>query len=156
MRRSEGPNLLAARLARPEKTPEEKSDSFELAWLCADVCWSMRAVNVSVYDVRKLTTIADYYVLCTAASAAHARGVSEEVSRTAKKHGHKKLGVEGQKEGAWVLVDLVDVVVHVFREEARNYYDLELLWGDADQYLWKDELREDQAPPAKDDEYWDS
>ncbi len=90
-----------------------------------------KAQDVVALDVRALTSFADTFVLATGTSDRHVRSVADGVLEASKAAGHPALGVEGYEEGRWVLIDLNDVVVHVFRQEMRDYYDLDRLWADA-------------------------
>jgi ribosome-associated protein len=92
--------------------------------------------RIVVLDVRELIVITDYFVIASAGSERHARTIVEEVERSLRGLGVKPLRREGESEGIWVLLDYVDVVVHVFREEERDFYDLERLWRDAPTVEW--------------------
>lgn len=87
--------------------------------------------EVRVLDLRGVCGFADYFVFATGGSDRHVRTLAEAAVETASRVGQKPLGVEGKTVGRWVLVDLGDIVVHVFSEEAREYFGLERLWGDA-------------------------
>lgn len=89
-----------------------------------------KAQDVMALDVSGLTSFADAFLLATGTSDRHARSVADAVLEAAKQEGGA-MGVEGYDEGRWILIDLGDVVVHVFQAEARTHYDLERLWGDA-------------------------
>ncbi|HUU11874.1 MAG TPA: ribosome silencing factor [Phycisphaerae bacterium] len=114
-----------------------------LAIAMARVCAENRCREVAVLDLRKLSPVTDFFVLATGTSARQMRAVAEWAVRTGRDLGEKPFGVEGADpaEGAdasrWLLVDYVDVVVHVFTDESRRYYDLELLWGDAPRVDWQ-------------------
>ncbi len=88
----------------------------------------MKAVNVKVIDVRKLSDIFDTLVIASGNSDRHVKSIAERVVQQAKAAGHQPLGVEGQKSGDWVLVDLGDYVVHVMLPRVREFYGLEKLW----------------------------
>ncbi len=82
-------------------------------------------------DLRGLSPATDYFVIATGTSDRQMRTVIDEISVHAKKNGHQRFGQAGYEQGRWILVDFVDVVIHVFDKEYREYYDLEMLWGDA-------------------------
>lgn len=88
----------------------------------------MKAVNVKVLDVRKLTDIADTLVIASGNSDRHVRSIADRVIEFAKKAGFRPTGVEGERDGEWVLVDLRDVVVHIMLPRIREFYRLENLW----------------------------
>ena len=87
--------------------------------------------EVRVLDLHGVCSFADYFVLATGGSDRHVRALADAAVDAATRGGKKALGIEGKAVGRWVLVDLGDVVVHVFSEDAREYFGLERLWGDA-------------------------
>lgn len=109
----------------------------QLAIDLARVASDHKAENVVVLDVRGLTSIADFLVIGTGTSDRQMHTVAERVEEYARRVGERPYGVSGQGSDAWVLVDFVDVVVHVFSREARDYYELDLLWGDARHLEWR-------------------
>lgn len=88
----------------------------------------MKAVNTKVMDVRGLTDIADTLVVASGNSDRHVRSIADRVIEYAKKAGYRPIGVEGERDGEWVLVDLQDVIVHVMLPRVREFYRLEDLW----------------------------
>ena len=88
----------------------------------------MKAVNVKVLDVRSLTDVADTVIIASGTSDRHVRSIADRVIEQAKAIGMRPLGVEGGREGEWVLVDLQDIVVHVMLPRVREFYALERLW----------------------------
>lgn len=89
----------------------------------------LKARDMVVLDVRGLTSIADHMVVASGTSDRHVRALAESVIEKCKDSGHPPLGVEGLKDGEWVLVDLQDVVVHVMLPRVRDFYNLEKLWA---------------------------
>ena len=89
----------------------------------------MKALDVTVMDVRDLTSITDLMVIATGRSDRQVRALAEKTVETAKKVDAPPLGTEGEREGEWILVDLGDVVVHLMHPTARAYYQLEKLWS---------------------------
>ena len=88
----------------------------------------MKAVNVKVLDVRKLTDVADTMIVATGNSDRHVKSIADRVIERCREAGHRAFGVEGQREGEWVLVDLQDLIVHVMLPRIREFYGLEKLW----------------------------
>jgi len=95
------------------------------------LCAKRKAKDVRAYDVRGLTVVADSLVLCTASSEPHFKAVYNEVREGMKEVGVAPLRSEGTTKGAWLVIDYGDIVFHLFREEAREFYDLDGLWADA-------------------------
>ena len=89
----------------------------------------LKAQNIVALDVRALTSIADYMVIASGTSDRHVKALSGKVVEALKADGQKALGVEGEKEGEWVLVDFGDVIVHVMLPQVREFYKLENLWN---------------------------
>jgi ribosome-associated protein len=81
--------------------------------------------------LKKISPAADFFVIATGTSGRQMRTVADEISEAGRELGFQKFGRAGYEQGRWILLDFVDVVVHIFDSEYRDYYDLELLWGDA-------------------------
>ncbi len=90
-----------------------------------------KVIGLVVLDVRGLTSIADYFIICSGLSNRQVRAVAESIQVDLKKNGIKPLSVEGQKEGHWVVMDYGHVIIHIFYEPVRALFDLESLWIDA-------------------------
>ncbi len=116
--------------------------SQERALRCAALALDKKALNVRILEIKDISSIADYLVLATGQSDKQTQAIAESVKQGLKKFG-KTLAVEGLKEGNWVIIDYGDVIVHVFREETRRYYDLDAIWSEAptvripEKYLWE-------------------
>lgn len=104
--------------------------------LVANAALDLKAEDVVALDVHELSSFADYFVVCTGRSDRQVRAIAEAVEKAAREAGAPPLGIEGQTEGRWVLIDLDDVIVHVFLPEARAHYDIERLWSDAPQTVF--------------------
>lgn len=104
----------------------------ETALLLAKALDSRKGINIKVLETGHLTTLADYFVLCSATSSTQIRALSDVCEKAMKEQaGEAPHHVEGHRGGTWVLLDFSAVVVHIFNEEAREFYDLERLWSDA-------------------------
>ena len=108
-----------------------KEERIARATRVAEAALDRKAQDVVALDVSQLTSYADSFVIATATSDRHARAVAESIREAEAAAGGKPLGVEGYEEARWVLIDLGDVIVHVFQREVREAYDLERLWSDA-------------------------
>ena len=89
-----------------------------------------QAEDITVLDMREVNPFTDYFVICTAKNLRHANALADFVEEEALKNGFDIRSREGEKESTWILVDLFEVVVHIFTQEARNTYRLEALWAD--------------------------
>ena len=114
-----------------QKAAEEPSISQLLARELAVLTLEKKATDVKILDLRELTTITDFFVICTAHSDTQVKAVADAVIDGAKKIGERAWHKEGLSQKSWVLLDYVDVVVHVFLKDTREFYGLEKLWGDA-------------------------
>ena len=107
--------------------PDFLPSTRRIAALAAD----SKAVAIRAYDVRELTPIADSFVICTAASEPQVKAVLRNVKAGMKEIGLAPLHTEGTSNSGWLVLDYGAIIFHVFREEARDFYDLDGLWGDA-------------------------
>lgn len=114
-----------------KKKPRGKKEAKDKALRIVEILLGHKASRPVVFDVADLCSFTDFMVLVSGRSTRHVQGAAEKLVSELKKAGDKPLGVEGLKEGHWVLVDCLDVLVHIFYETHRDYYDLEGLWADA-------------------------
>jgi ribosome-associated protein len=91
-----------------------------------------KGIDVRVLDLREMNAFTDFFVIASGTSDRHARSVADAAIEALAREGERPLGVEGEETGRWILVDLGEVVLHVFQPEVRSYYALERLWGDAE------------------------
>jgi ribosome-associated protein len=106
-------------------------NSLEAAQLCAHAADSKKASDILILDLRGLTYITDYFVICSGGNVTQVGAIAEGIDQSLAKAGIHPSHVEGETEASWVLMDYGDVVVHIFDEQTRAYYCLEKLWGDA-------------------------
>jgi len=102
-----------------------------LARRCAELALEKKAADIKIFEVSQLTSIADFFVICTGSVDTHVRGIFEHIVDTLREEDIRPWHVEGRERCQWILLDYVDVVVHVFQPETREFYGLERLWGDA-------------------------
>ena len=114
------------RAPRPKKTAKKASGA--LTDIAVAALADMKAVNVKVLDVRKLTDVADTMIVATGTSDRHVKSIADRVVERCRQAGHRPYGIEGEREGEWVLVDLQDLIVHVMLPRIREFYGLEKLW----------------------------
>lgn len=118
-----------ARLVR--KTKEAAVDIWLEPRQIGELAAEHKALNIKAYDVRELTLIADSFVICSAASEPQMKAVLSAVREGMKEQGIRPLGAEGEPSSGWAVLDFGTTIFHLFRVEAREFYDLDGLWGDA-------------------------
>ncbi len=106
-------------------------DSTQLAQLAAWSADDKKGKDVKILDIRSLTTVTDHFVVCSGTNVTHVRAIADYVEEQVSSHGLPLHHSEGYPNGRWILLDFVDIVVHVMHEEEREFYNLERLWGDA-------------------------
>ncbi|MFN3409368.1 MAG: ribosome silencing factor [Limisphaerales bacterium] len=107
-------------------------DAKKLALLCRELADNKKAEDILVLDVRKISTVTDYFVIASGTSDPHLRAIHEEITDKLKaEHGLTPGGRDGSVQAAWIVLDFFDVVVHLMRADVRQRYDLEGLWNDA-------------------------
>ncbi|ACF12535.1 iojap-like protein [Chloroherpeton thalassium ATCC 35110] len=108
------------------------SEAELLARRAAELAFSKKGYDVVIMDLRKVAEMTDFFVICTADSDTQVKAVADAIIEGLHEDGEKPYHVEGTHELSWVLIDYVDVVIHVFLKETRSFYSLEKLWGDAE------------------------
>jgi len=114
-------------LARKKKDNESR----ERALLCINASLEKKAKDLLVLNVSEISAFADYFIICSGSSDRQVRAVAASIQETLKKADILALGVEGDDAARWILLDYDDVIIHVFLESARAFYDLERLWSEA-------------------------
>ena len=103
----------------------------EMALALAKALDNKKGIDIKVLETAELTTLADYFVICAASSTTQVKALSDECEKVMKEAGEVPHHTEGYRGGSWLLLDFSSVVVHIFMEETRKFYDLERLWRDA-------------------------
>jgi ribosome-associated protein len=141
------------------RNPARAEQAIEHARMAARIADDNRAKDILLLDLRQATPLLDFFVIATANSRRQSQAIAFEIDAEMKKIGELKIGMEGAEEGRWTLIDYGDFVVHVFSADARTYYSLEEIWGDAPQLEWRSEeprvrppAEEPALPAAKPDE----
>jgi len=117
----------------------------DMAITAARAAATKQATDIVVLDVHEVIVITDVFVICTASTQRQVKSVIEALEDALRDLGEKPVRREGEPEGGWWLLDYIDLVVHVFGEEEREYYDLERLWKDAPKVDWQ----EPEADPSE-------
>lgn len=133
------PTIESATANLPDKqTDAARQFALEAAKLAANT----RCRDVVVLDVTGLSPVCDFFVIATGTSARQMRTVIDDIAELGQKHNYVPLNQSGLEGDAWMLIDFVDVIVHVFSDTARAYYDLENLWGDAKRIEYEENRHE--------------
>jgi len=112
------------------RKPNKKAKEFAIA--AARIAQERHCTDIMVLDLRGLSSATDYFVIATGTSNRQMQAIADEMSQAGREQGFQRFGRAGYDQGRWILLDYVDVVVHLFDPEYRQFYDLELLWGDAE------------------------
>jgi ribosome-associated protein len=110
-------------------------ESKEKVRLIVSAALDKKALDPVVFRTAKLTDLADYVVILSGTSDRQVRAIGDHIDDELRKAGERPIGVEGEKEGRWMLIDGADVIVHIFHQPVRTYYDLERLWMDAPRFI---------------------
>ena len=109
----------------------------KLAMAAARIAQGDHAEDIVVLDLRGISPVTDYFVICTGTSGRQLRTVAGQIAEYGKSVGQAVWHVAGKEAGDWILLDFVDVVVHLFERSRRQFYDLELIWGEAPRVAWQ-------------------
>ena len=126
------------------KRSGRKDTARTLAVEAARIAQADNAEDILILDLRGVSPVTDYFVIATGTSSRQIRTVGDEIADYGKSIGQRVWHVAGRETGDWIVLDFVDVVVHLFEESRRRYYDLELIWGEAPRVDWRPD-----APLAK-------
>lgn len=106
-------------------------DSKEKTMLCANLALDKKALDLVILDVQEQSSFTSYFIICSGTSDRHVQAIASNIEISGKHRGLYPLGIEGFREGKWILLDYDDVVVHIFYEPVREFYHLEKLWSEA-------------------------
>lgn len=106
-------------------------ESREKSRLCINAVLNKKALDLILLDVRKVSSFADYFIICSGQSSRHVQGIASSIEVSLAKEGIYPLGIEGLTQGSWILMDYNEVIIHIFYKTIREFYDLEGLWSDA-------------------------
>ena len=125
-----------------EQVPETQTDPLaqtrELAVTIADVITETPAADTKVIDIHNLSTIADFFVICSGTSEPHLKAIAGEIeTRLKTDHDMRPISIDGFPASQWIVLDYMQVIVHVFHRDKREFYSLEDLWGDAPRLAWE-------------------
>jgi ribosome-associated protein len=123
------------------------------AILAARIAYDKKAEDITILFIRDLLFITDFFVICSGRNRRQLQTISQEIEKSLEENGFKQLGIEGFEKGRWILQDFGSLVVHIFDQEMRQFYQLEELWADAPQVEWKAKtnLKKDYAPGKRKD-----
>jgi len=110
---------------------EAFKDSKEKSLFCAKAALEKKAFNVTILELKKASSLTDYFLICSGRSDRQVQAIAESIEEKMSEKGARPLGEEGMREGRWVLMDYDDVVIHIFYDPVRRHYDLEGLWIEA-------------------------
>ena len=114
-------------------------ESFELAKQAANLLDEKKAEHISVIKIDDISSLADYFVIATGRGETHVHSLSDELDEKLKAQGAAPARIEGYRSNSWILLDYVHVVVHIFTQEARDFYDLDRLRADGARVEWADQ-----------------
>src|SRR5437016_3755022 len=125
-------------IVQTETNPQQaEQQTRQFAIEAARLAANTRCHNVALLDVRGISPVTDYMVIATGTSPRQMRAVCDDLGEWAGERGVRAFNSDGAESESWMLIDFIDVVVHVFSQEARLFYDLDSLWGDAQRVAWQ-------------------
>jgi ribosome-associated protein len=124
----------------------KEADSRERVLQCIQASQEKKAKDLIILNVKEISAFADYFIICSGTSDRQVRAIAAAIQENLKKAEILPLGIEGEAAGRWILMDYDDVIIHIFLESVRNFYDLERLWEEAPQMAVPDETPSVTAP----------
>ena len=110
-------------------------DNVNLLEIVIESCEERKAENCVVLNMEQLTPIADYFIICHGNSERQVQAIARSIKEDVEKNGYKVTRMEGYEQARWILIDIDDIICHVFHKDERSYYNLERLWGDAEEII---------------------
>ena len=126
-------------MLKQKKLKNNPTGSQNDAQRISELMMEKKAVDIIIIDVRKITTLTDFFVVCTSESEPQTRAITDHINQKMKEEGVKSWHIEGYEPLDWVLVDFVNIVAHIFSKESRKYYEFERLWADGTITIVQDE-----------------
>ena len=121
---------------------EKEREAEARVLLCVNTLLEKKAKDIIIINVREISSFTDYFVICSGTSDRQVKAIASFIQESLKKSGIHPLGVEGETYGKWVLIDYDDIIVHIFQEPVRTFYDLERLWPEAPRMAISDDTTE--------------
>ena len=116
-------------------------ETIEKAFLALEIISERKAINPVLFEVGELTSITDYFLIASGNSSRQVQAISRHLSRKMREKGLRVYGVEGEQDGHWILMDYGDLVIHIFYQPVREFYDLEGLWMEAPKVALSEEKK---------------
>ena len=110
---------------------KKEPDSRTRVLRCINAALEKKAKDLIILNVREISAFADYFIICSGRSSRQVQGLADHLEESLKEVGIRPLGIEGRREGHWILMDYGDVIIHIFYEPTRHVYELESLWSEA-------------------------
>ena len=117
-------------MPKQKKSRSNPTGSQNDAQRISELMMEKKAIDIIIIDVRKITTLTDFFVVCTSESEPQTRAITDHINQKMKEEGVRSWHIEGYEHLNWVLVDFVNIVVHIFSKDTREYYEFERLWAD--------------------------
>ena len=117
-------------MPKQKKSSSNPTGSKNDAQRISELMLEKKAIDIIIIDVRKITTLTDFFVVCTSESKPQTRAITDHINQKMKEEGVRSWHIEGYEHLDWVLIDFVNIVVHIFSKETREYYEFERLWAD--------------------------
>jgi ribosome-associated protein len=121
---------------------KESINGKERVLLCVNASLQRKAKDLIILNVKEFSSIADYFIICSGTSDRQVQAIAASIHENLKEYGILPLGIEGERIGKWVLMDYEDVIIHIFYEPIREFYDIERLWSDVPCMEVRDDLTE--------------